>query len=201
MNPTSKDVHFAIFLIFLTFLFKLSAVPLHHWSLDLYDNLSTKILIWIMIIPKILLLFLIINLNHLSIINIDYFIIFGILSLIFGSIGLTQQLKIKRFLTFSTITNLGFFLLIIQNYYIYIINIIIYNLTTLNILIILLYLNLLFNREINYISQLQGLYQFNPFLTLTLTINFLSLAGIPPFAGFFTKYLLFDYYINYFSLF
>lgn len=38
----------------ITFIFKLSAVPLHNWSPDLYDNVSTKITIWISIIPKIL---------------------------------------------------------------------------------------------------------------------------------------------------
>ena len=66
-----------------------------------------KITIWIMIFPKILILFIIINFYEL-LLNQSLFIFSGIASLIIGSIGLTQQFQIKRLLTYSAITNIGY---------------------------------------------------------------------------------------------
>jgi NADH-ubiquinone oxidoreductase chain 2 len=53
---TLMSVNFAFFLIVVTFLFKLSAAPLHNWAPDLYDGLHTNISIWMIIIPKITVL-------------------------------------------------------------------------------------------------------------------------------------------------
>ena len=60
-----------------------------------------------MIIPKILVLFIIINFYSL-LQDTSLFIITGIASIIIGSIGLTQQFQIRRFLTYSAITNIGY---------------------------------------------------------------------------------------------
>ena len=200
MNPNNFYLNLAILFMMITFLFKLSAVPLHYWSPDLYDNISTKITIWVAILPKMQLLFLVINLIKFFELQIDILILSGLSSLQIGSIGLTQQLRIKRFLTYSAITNLGFFLLAYQNPSILIQNLIIYSLTTLNIFISLLYLQLLMNREINLIIQIQGLYKYNPFLAQVQTLSFISLAGLPPLAGFFGKYLLQNHYQNNLSI-
>ena len=94
-----------------------------------------KITTWIMIIPKILVLFIIINFYSL-LSEPSLFIITGIASLIIGSIGLTQQFEIRRLITYSAITNIGYLLLSMNNLTNLIINIIIYNITILNILLI-----------------------------------------------------------------
>lgn len=187
-------IDLAKYFILFTFLFKLSAVPFHNWSPDLYENVSMKISIWIMIIPKILILFIIINL-YSQCQNSSLFIITGIASLIIGSIGLTQQFEIRRFLTYSAITNIGYLQLAANNITNLIINIIIYNLTILNILLILLHFN-----KLKTVQELNGLYKFNPYIIFILTFNFFSLAGIPPLAGFQGKILLIEEYLNFNSI-
>ena len=56
------------------------------------------------------------------------------------------------------------------------------------------------NREIHFIIQIQGLYKFNPYISFVLTMSLISLAGLPPLAGFFGKYLLFHHYLNNLSI-
>jgi proton-translocating NADH-quinone oxidoreductase chain N len=198
-NYINNNLKFGFFLFSISLLFKLSAVPFHYWAPDLYDNQPTRITIWIAILPKLLIFFIIINLINILHIHQSLFFILGFLSIIFGALGLTQQYKIKRFLTYSAITNVGYFLLSYTNITTLIINIIIYSLTTLNIFAILIFLEKQYNREITSLSQLKGLFQFNPILSIIFSISIFSLAGIPPLAGFFGKLLLLEHYINYYS--
>ena len=72
-------------------------------------------MIYLSIIPKIFYIFLIINLSPILYNNIDVLYFSAILSIIIGSIGLTQQYNIKRFLTYSSIANLGYFILSYNN--------------------------------------------------------------------------------------
>jgi NADH-quinone oxidoreductase subunit N len=141
-----------------------------------------------MLLPKILIFFIIINFIHFFHFNI--FLFCGILSLIFGSIGLIQQYNLIRFLTYSGIINVGYLLLSLNNITNLLINIIIYNITFFNILLIF------FNLTFSKIFDLKGLFKFNPFLSFILTIHFFSLAGIPPLAGFEGKMLLIEEYLN-----
>lgn len=185
-------------LIFFALLFKMGAAPLHYWAPDLYDATILPIAAYISNIPKILYLFLIMNQIGLfgtpwAITNYDYLlIIIGLLSLIFGSIGLTLQYKIRRFLAFSAITNLGYFLLIIslQLDKLLFQNQIFYLLPVINIFIILIRLDHIHEKEINSFEELKGLFQINPFLSLIQVISLFSIAGIPPLPGFYAKYLL-----------
>ncbi len=189
----NEIINIAKYFILVTFLFKLSAVPFHNWSPDLYENVSIKISIWLMIIPKILILFIIIN--FYSQCSHSFLIFIGLISIILGSIGLTFQFHITRFLTYSAITNIGYQLLATNNITNLIINIIIYNITILNILLILLC-----NNQIKTIHHLKGLFKFNPYIIIIFTFNLFSLAGIPPLAGFQGKILLIEEYLNYNSL-
>lgn len=129
-----------IILIFIGFLFKISAAPLHNWSPDVYDETPTIVTIWLTIMPKIAILILLleiytqINIYGLSIIspffpegdggnigtvaNIftegvvkNIFLISSILSLIIGTVVGLAQIKIKRLLAYSTISHIGFMLL------------------------------------------------------------------------------------------
>ena len=119
-----------IILIFIGFLFKISAAPLHNWSPDVYDETPTIVTIWLTIMPKIAILILLleiytqINIYELSIMNIgiitnifsegvvkNIFLISSILSLIIGTVVGLAQIKIKRLLAYSTISHIGFMLL------------------------------------------------------------------------------------------
>lgn len=169
-----------IILIFIGFLFKISAAPLHNWSPDVYDETPTIVTIWLTIMPKIAILILLleiytqINIYGLSIINIDtvaapegyiftegvvknIFLISSILSLIIGTVVGLAQIKIKRLLAYSTISHIGFMLLALainteQSIDSFLFYLIQYIITNLNIFLILLAISYYWNPSPNLIQ-------------------------------------------------
>jgi NADH-ubiquinone oxidoreductase chain 2 len=159
-----QGISLGLSLIFIGFLFKIAAAPLHNWSPDVYDGTPTIVTIWLTIIPKIAILFILLELivklgsfgpldSGLSTIFVDIVInnnilktlllISATLSLIIGSLLGLAQIKIKRLLAYSTISHLGFILLAlavnteesIDSFIFYIIQ---YTITNLNIFLIIL---------------------------------------------------------------
>ena len=133
-------------------------------------------------------------------------LISSLLSLIIGSIVGLAQVKIKRLLAYSTISHVGFILLAlaisteqsIESFIFYIIQ---YSLTNLNTFFIIIAFGYLFKntqlltynlekKDINYISELRGLFTHNPILSISLAICLFSMAGIPPLLGFFSKQMV-----------
>ena len=134
-----SGISLGIIFIFIGFLFKIGAAPLHSWSPDVYDETPTQVTIWLTIIPKIAILTLLLELtNCLSIIsvlnlpllyadnfinnilnityNISYvlqllLLIVSLFSLVIGTILGLAQTRIKRLLAYSTISHIGFILL------------------------------------------------------------------------------------------
>ena len=127
--------------IFVGFLFKIAAAPLHNWSPDVYDGTPTIVTTWLTIIPKIAILVLLLEIQtHIDVVttlggittSLDTFdvtqtgytfgdvgliktllLISSVLSLIVGSLLGLAQIRIKRLLAYSTISHLGFLLLAI----------------------------------------------------------------------------------------
>jgi len=228
-----QGINLGIILIFIGFLFKIAAAPLHNWSPDVYDEVPTIVTIWLTILPKLAILTLLLELfnniywpgigvysitilNNISSTAIipnnilkNILLISSLLSLIIGSILGLSQIKIKRLLAYSTISHIGFILLALainteQSIDSFIFYIIQYTLTNLNIFLIILALsyksenninwittntnnNNNNNNDINYIYQFKGLFNNNPLLCISLAICLFSMAGIPPFIGFFSK--------------
>jgi NADH-quinone oxidoreductase subunit N len=118
----------------------------------------------------------------------------AILSVIVGSIGALNQTKFKRLVAYSAIGHTGFILLGIatgsldslQASFIYIV---IYIIMSLNLFTFALSTFYDFG-ESNFLSQISGLSRSNPLLAITMSLCLLSIAGIPPLAGFFSKYLV-----------
>jgi NADH-quinone oxidoreductase subunit N len=185
IDGTSLLLTLGFILIIFTLLFKLSAAPFYHWAPDLYDSLNTNITMWMIIIPKltIISLLLLLSLEHSLFTYFSYtetiLLITGSLSLIIGSVALTQQWKVKRFFAYSGISHIGFILLALYCYdlHSYIIYFVVYAITTLNLFNIFLIISKYQGKDLNYISQLIGLFKFNPFLSVSLAINLFSLAG------------------------
>jgi|SRR5688572_30053769 len=219
-----QGINLGLILIFIGFLFKIAAAPLHNWSPDVYDEVPTIVTTWLTIIPKIAILFLLLELtaglqnnllgNSLEVGVINYLseftvlknilLICSLLSLIIGSILGLAQIKIKRLLAYSTISHIGFILLALainteQSIDSFIFYIVQYTITNLNIFLIILALsyklNNIFNtkeinetnKDINFISQFNGLFTANPLLSISLAVCLFSMAGIPPLIGFFSK--------------
>jgi NADH-quinone oxidoreductase subunit N len=108
-----------------------------------------------------------------------------------GSLGAINQTKFKRLIAYSAIGHMGFILIGISTgafngLFASIIYIIIYIITSINTFAFLLS----FNSSYKFLSQLAGLSRLNPLLALTFAFTLFSTAGIPPLAGFFSKYLV-----------
>lgn len=148
-------------------------------------------------------LFLSFIFNYIKEVQIDILlknilILSSLISLIIGSLLGLSQIRIKRLLAFSAISHIGFLLLSlsintelsIESFFFYLIQ---YTVTNLNIFVIILLLgNILSNKakpelEINYISELKGIFELNPILSLSLAVCLFSMAGVPPLIGFFGK--------------
>src|SRR5882762_37408 len=210
----SQGIALGFIIIFVGYLLKVSAAPLHNWAPDVYDESPTIVTIWLSIMPKISILFLILEiftqitsvnpvLESLGINTLKFLLLISSLfSLIIGTVVGLTQIKIKRLLAYSTISHIGFILLAlainsvqsIDSFIFYIIQYTLTNLNTFLILIAIGYIlnnNILINKgsekDINYISELKGLFFSNPILSISLTICLLSMAGTPPFLGFFSK--------------
>jgi NADH-ubiquinone oxidoreductase chain 2 len=209
----SQGIALGFIIIFVGYLLKVSAAPLHNWAPDVYDESPTIVTIWLTIMPKLSILILILEifthitgasvLESLGLNTIKLLLLISSLfSLIIGTVVGLTQIKIKRLLAYSTISHIGFILLAlainsvqsIDSFIFYIIQYTLTNLNTFLILIAIGYMlnnNILINKgsekDINYISELKGLFFSNPILSISLTICLLSMAGTPPFLGFFSK--------------
>jgi len=180
-------------------LFKLAAAPFHNWAPDVYEGTSTIITGFFSIVPKLATFSVLITLLYYVFNNLDFYFILVISiisSFIIGSIGGLYQTKIKRLFAYSAIGHVGFILLglisgynllNLQSSLIYLVIYIIMNFITFSILLYF-YDN---NITGNFIVELSGLSRFNPIIAITFVLNLLSLAGIPPLAGFFSKFLIF----------
>ena len=213
-SQISQGIALGFIIIFVGYLLKISAAPLHNWAPDVYDESPTIVTIWLTIMPKISILILLLEiytqitsvnpiLESLGLNTLKYLLLISSLfSLIIGTVVGLTQIKIKRLLAYSTISHIGFILLAlsinsVQSIDSFIFYILQYTLTNLNTFLILIAIGYLFNnkilinkgseKDINYISELKGLFFTNPILSISLTICLLSMAGTPPFLGFFSK--------------
>ena len=216
-------IHFSLTILSIGLLFKISAAPFHFWSPDVYDAVPTVVTTFISVVAKItILIFLLELIDHtyssLYVSNFGWtssLIISSLLSLVIGAVlGLTQT-RIKRLLAYSSISHIGFILLVLsiksvastQAFLFYLIQYTISNLNAFIILIVIgyslyyyvykgdklnkyeIYLKERNNSPIQVINQLKGYFYINPFLSLSLSITFFSFIGIPPLIGFFAKYM------------
>src|ERR1700753_4232007 len=203
----SQGIALGFIIIFVGYLLKVSAAPLHNWAPDVYDESPTIVTIWLTIMPKLSIFIFILEifthitgasvLESLGLNTIKLLLLISSLfSLIIGTVVGLTQIKIKRLLAYSTISHIGFILLAlainsvqsIDSFIFYIIQYTLTNLNTFLILIAIGYMlnnNILINKgsekDINYISELKGLFFSNPILSISLTICLLSMAGTPPF--------------------
>jgi NADH-quinone oxidoreductase subunit N len=119
----------------------------------------------------------------------DSIIVAGLISIFVGSIGAINQTKIKRMLAYSAIGHVGFMLLGIgvatySSFQATIIYMIIYIVMTINSFTIVI------SQGISKIAELRGFSRRNGVLAITFGVGLMSIAGVPPLAGFYNKYLV-----------
>ena len=168
-------------------LFKLGSAPFHIWIPDVYEGSPIIVTIFLAIVPKIAYISI---LMRISFGGIDFILLMsGVLSIIVGAIGALNQSKIKRLLGYSAIGHMGFILLGLSTgtflgFKSLVIYLIIY------VLMILNSFTLIKELEISLIIELRGLSRRNRVIGLTQGAILMSIAGIPPLAGFYSKYII-----------
>jgi NADH-quinone oxidoreductase subunit N len=179
--------------------FKISIVPFHLWTADVYEGSPVNITSFLSVISKgaAVFIFIIILFTVFPVIMDSWqktIYVTSILTMTIGNLFAIRQRNIKRFLAFSSISQAGYILLgfIGGNqlgmasvvYYV-----LVYIFSNLGAFGVVAAISNATGRE--NIDDYNGLYMTNPKLSLIMTLALFSLAGIPPVAGFFGKFFLF----------
>ena len=174
-------------LITISLLFKLSAAPFHMWAPDVYEGAPTIITALLATVPKVAVFSILVQIGPVT----NVILVCAVLSIVYGSIGALNQTKIKRLLAYSGIGHMGFILFGVgigsfESIQASLIYMIIYIIMTVCVFSIILSLKL----TKTLIVEVSGLSRKDPVIALTLALIFLSIAGIPPLAGFLSKWLI-----------
>lgn len=205
------SLSYGLIFILIGILFKIGATPFHFWLPDVYEGAPNNISSFFAIVPKIAFIAILIRLFFDIFFNISvffelFFYIISFFSMLIGSFSALQQKKIKRLLAYSSISHIGFILIgftsnLLNNIPFILLYILIYIITSINLWTSYLSLNIN-HKPIKYLTDLSNLSSINKLIAVILMLNIFSLAGIPPLAGFFSKFFIFLSAIknNYFSL-
>jgi NADH-quinone oxidoreductase subunit N len=206
--------------ICVSLLFKLAAAPLHMWVADVYEGSMTAVTAFFAIVSKIAVATALIRI--LSLISnptylwpegcVSLLASVGIASLVVGSLSAVRQVKLKRLMAFSSVANVGWFLLALATgqWQLLVLHMMIY--IWLLVTLFSVFITPLFRRHpdlhyaqrehlgqrdqgassltIKYVSDLHQIYKVNPSLAYAVIVALFSLAGMPPLAGFYSKYLI-----------
>lgn len=188
----------SLIFIFIGFAFKLSSVPFHLWTADVYEGAPVSVTSYLSVISKAAIAFVFISTLSPLFINLQsmwYNMLFLsiILTITVGNLFAIRQDNIKRFLAFSSIAQAGYILLGLSagnqmgsTAIIYFL--LVYILSNLGAFGVIGLVSALADKE--NISDYKGFYKTNPMLSWVLAISLFSLAGVPPTAGFFGKMFL-----------
>jgi NADH-quinone oxidoreductase subunit N len=180
--------------------FKVSAVPFHMWTPDVYEGSPTPITAFFSMSPKVaaMALFLRALLGAFP----DAFhqwqqivVFVSVLSMILGAFAAIGQTNIKRLMAYSSIGHMGYALLGlaagtaqgVQGVLLYLM---IYIITNAGVFVCILAMKR-GGENVETIDDLRGLARTNPGMAVAFLIFMFSLAGIPPMAGFFAKFYVF----------
>ncbi|MAW17161.1 MAG: NADH-quinone oxidoreductase subunit NuoN [Pelagibacteraceae bacterium] len=200
LNKENTGAVFAMVFILVGLAFKVSAVPFHMWTPDVYEGAPTSITNYFAVVPKIAGLALLIKFMLIPFSNIllewqTIIIFISIASMILGAIAAIVQKNLKRLLAYSSIGHIGYALAgvatgAISGYKSTVIYISIY--VVMNIgAFSCLYLMKKDGEYKEKISDLSGIAKKHPILAISFLIILFSLAGIPPLGGFFAKFYVF----------
>lgn len=185
--------------------FKLSLVPFHLWTADVYQGAPTPVTSYLSVISKgsAAFAFLVILTQVFGAVysQVWEWMLYAliILTITIGNLFAIRQRNMKRFLAFSSISQAGYIMLGIEAFngmgvaalMYYILVYIFSNLAAFGVIGAIEN-----NTGKVYMQDYNGLYKTNPRLAFTMMLAMFSLAGIPPFAGFFSKFFIFTGAIN-----
>ena len=191
----SPMLNIGVLMMMAAFLFKVGAVPFHFWGPDVYQGSSNAVMAYMASVVKLAALFAFVHFFNFTFHSVTPFvagiILFAIVvSLFLGYLSALKQTSFRRMMAYSSIANTGFALFAVLNQqygeaslWFFLIG---YACST----IALITINMIVEKETDDISNWKGIGYSNPLIGITLVISLLSMSGIPPFTGFFGKYLL-----------
>ena len=199
-NSVSIGVLIGMMMVVVALSFKIAAAPFHMWAPDVYQGSPFPVTAFFAIVPKIAAVAL---LAKLLLVHFDIWLdswlqiitFLSVASMIIGSFGAIKQNNLKRLLAYSAIGHVGYMLigLATQNEFglesltIYMI---VYGLLSAGIFALITMIQIKGNE--NYeLAALTGLSKTHPIIAFSITTIMLSMAGIPPFAGFIVKFYIF----------
>ncbi|MGG7517172.1 NADH-quinone oxidoreductase subunit NuoN [Allorhizobium undicola] len=181
--------------------FKISAVPFHMWTPDVYEGAPTPVTAFLAAAPKVGAMAIMVR------VVIDAFqpvqgqwqqivVFIAVASMVLGSVAAIGQRNIKRLMAYSSIGHMGYALVGlsagsktgVEGLLLYMAIYLVMNLGT---FACILSMRTAEGETLENVDDLAGLSQTNPFMAFILTALMFSLAGIPPLAGFFGKYFVF----------
>lgn len=198
INGTPLQILAMVF-VFAGLAFKLSLVPFHLWTADTYQGAPTAVTGMLSVISKgaaafALMTVLVKVFGNMAALSSMMLSIVIVVTITIGNLFALRQSDMKRFMAFSSISQAGYIVLAMMGNET--------QGTTSLVFYILVYIvaNLAIFGVINAVEQktgcvarsgYNGFYRTNPKLAMVMTLALFSLAGIPPFAGFFSKFMVF----------
>jgi NADH-quinone oxidoreductase subunit N len=202
VQPSGANLGLIFGLVFLMvgFAFKISAVPFHMWTPDVYEGAPTPVTAFFAAAPKLAAMALLVRvvISAFPAVTTEWqqiVVFLAIASMALGSFAAIGQRNIKRLMAYSSIGHMGYALVGlapgtaegVQGVIVYLA---IYLAMTLGTFSCILAMRR-DGKMVEEIDQLAGLSRTSPLMALMLAILLFSLAGIPPLAGFFAKFYVF----------
>ena len=200
LNEQNTGAIFAMVFILVGLAFKVSAVPFHMWTPDVYQGSPTSITSYFAAVPKVAGLAVFIKFMFIPFSNIllewQIIIVFiSIASMILGALAAIGQKNLKRLLAYSSIGHMGYALAGVatgttagfKSSIVYITIYVVMNIGAFSCLYLM-------RKDGEYkenVSDLSGISKKHPLLAISFLIILFSLAGIPPLGGFFAKFYIF----------
>ena len=199
-NEVSLLLIFSVVLIISSIAFKLSIAPFHMWTPDVYEGAPTSITAFFAIVPKIAAIGVLMRILYIALIDIhvvwlQLVLVLGLLSIFVGAFGALLQKNIKRLMAYSAISNIGYIFLALSlgsqlGLEASLIYITVYSISSIGVFTFILSMEK-DNIMLDEIASFSGLSKSNPFFAVCLSILLLSMAGLPPLAGFIAKFYVF----------
>jgi NADH-quinone oxidoreductase subunit N len=202
-SPTDLLSWVAMITLLAGLFFKVAAVPFHQWTPDAYEGAPTSITAFISVAPKVASFAILLRLLLSCIwpLRVQWQLLMvgvAVATMTLGNLAAITQTNIKRFFGYSTISHVGYLLLGVitaadgsetglQAVFIYLLVYAFMNLGAFAVIIVMRRKDLIGDE----IDDLSGLMSRSPGMAIMMLIFLLSLAGIPPTAGFIGKYFIF----------
>ena len=191
---------FGLVFILVGLAFKISAVPFHMWTPDVYEGSPTSVTAFFALAPKVAGFGAIIRILYVAFGNVflewqSILIFISIGSMILGAVAAIGQTNIKRLMAYSSISHMGYGLAglttgINEGISASILYIFLYVVMNIGSFVCILLMKRK-NIYLENIRDLSGLSKNHPIIAFSFTVILFSLAGIPPLAGFFAKFYVF----------